>query len=382
MRIHVCGLPHTETTATYCSCAYTGKILKFSTMMYREGHEVFLYAGAENEAECSEHIPLISAHERKGWFGEWDAAALPTITWDPYKDEWWRTMNNRAIREIRRRAEPQDIVCLTAGLAQKPIWDAFPTLTCCESGVGYEGIFTNRCAFESYAWKHWLYGKYAINDGRWFDTVIPNYFDPKDFVTRKKPEDYLLFIGRLVQRKGPHVAAQIAAELDMPLLVAGAGATSHTKGRIVAPEIVIEGPGVEYVGAVGVKERAKLMAGARAILAPTLYIEPFGGVTVEGFFTGTPAVTTDWGVFPETVREGLSGARFNSLADGCEAVERAMLLDRAKIKKYANETYSLDAVGPRFTRWFEHLLTLWDEGWYAQRVSLQHSHRVMAGIQH
>lgn len=366
-RIHLVGLPHTETTALYCSCAYTAKNTKFAKMMTEAGHEVFLYGGEHNEAPCTENVTLITEQERLGWFGPWDAAALPTITWN-ITDPWWEAMNSRAITEINKRAQPQDIVCITAGLAQKPVYDALAHLTCCESGVGYEGIFTNRCAFESYAWMHHLYGKYGFNDGRWFDTVIPNYFDPQDF-KQSKPENYLLFIGRLVQRKGPHVAAQIAAELDIPLLVAGAGAVSYKKGQIVCPEITIEGPTVEYVGPVGVEERASLMAGAKVTLAPTIYIEPFGGVTVESMFCGTPAVTSDWGAFSETVKPGVSGYRFRSLAEGCEAVEKAMLLDRTKVAAYADNTFSLTAVAPQFTRWFDQLTTLWNDGWYQKRAA-------------
>lgn len=367
--LHVIGIPWTQINHTFSKCAYSMKILKFCKMMQNEGFTVHLYAGQHSEVpEGVVAHTVITDVEQRVWFGEWDPNDLfSTINWDSNHPSW-KALNERTIREINKVSQPRDIVCITSGRANKPVYDALNhKLTFCESGVGYEGIFTDRCAFESYAWMHYLYGKAGINDGRWFDTVIPNYFDVDDFVTQKKPGDYLLFIGRLVQRKGPHVAAQIAQELDIPLLVAGPGATSWEKGKIVCPEITIEGSTVEYVGPVGVKERADLMAGARALLAPTSYIGPFEGVTVEGMFCGTPAVTTNWGVFAETVKEGVSGYRFNSLAGGCDAVEAALKLDRAKVKRYAKTHYSLEAVGPQFTRWFEHLDTLWEKGWYQPR---------------
>jgi glycosyltransferase involved in cell wall biosynthesis len=107
------------------------------------------------------------------------------------------------------------------------------------------------------------------------------------------------------------------------------------------------------------------MAGARALLCPTTYIEPFGAVAVEAQICGTPAIATDWGAFPETVEQGVGGYRFRTLAEGVKAVELAGKLKSKEIRQAALATYSLDAVGPRYDRWFKQLLTIWDRGWYA-----------------
>lgn len=54
---------------------------------------------------------------------------------------------------------------------------------------------------------HYTYGKLlGKDDGRFFDAVIPNYFDLDDFpspeAVRDTPkEDYVLFIGRMILRK-------------------------------------------------------------------------------------------------------------------------------------------------------------------------------------
>jgi hypothetical protein len=133
--------------------------------------------------------------------------------------------NQRAIEAIRERIEPRDLILLSAGWTHKAIAAAFPNHIVCEPGVGYEGIFTNYCAFESYAWMHHVYALKGITDGRWFDAVIPNYFDPGDFPCHCSDGagDYLLFLGRLISRKGPHIASQIANACGLPLIVAGAG---------------------------------------------------------------------------------------------------------------------------------------------------------------
>src|SRR4029077_15677822 len=131
---------------------------------------------------------------------------------------------------------------------------------------------------------HHVYAKKNINDGRFFDAVIPNYFDQKEFsLLNPGKGEYLLFLGRIVQRKGPHIASDIAERCGLPLRVAGAGGRQVGKD-IVAPEITVKN--AEYVGTVNVKERAELLAGAKALIVPTTYIEPFGGVAVEAMLAG------------------------------------------------------------------------------------------------
>jgi glycosyltransferase involved in cell wall biosynthesis len=380
--LHVVSLPHTETTATYLHCAYTQKVVKFCKMMRQQGRRVILYGGQENDADCDAFVSLIAKTEREHWFGGWDKNGLfGNVDWSP-QAEPWRVMNGRAIEEIKMRLAHRDFLCLVAGWSQSPIAEALPELLPVEWAVGYEGIHLKHRVFESYAWMHHVYGLKGIKDGLAFDAVIPNFFEPQEFApaspassassassaasgTPSTKEDYLLFIGRIIRRKGPHVAADIAQRAGRKLLVAGPGALSVQGGRITAQDIAFGGDHVEYVGPVDKKARAELMSRAAAVLVPTQYLEPFGGVAIEAMLSGTPAVTTDWGAFPETVVPGVSGHRFRTLAEGVEAVNRAVQIAPEKIRDYAVSRYSLDAVGPMFQEHFHRLSTLWGEGWYA-----------------
>jgi glycosyltransferase involved in cell wall biosynthesis len=79
---------------------------------------------------------------------------------------------------------------------------------------------------------------------------------------------------------------------------------------------------------------------------------------------GTPVIATDWGAFTETVCPGVSGYRFKTLQEGIAAVKNVVTLEPEKIRRYAMERYSLDAVRPQFDRWFKQLDSLWRKGWY------------------
>lgn len=366
MRLHLTGLPHTDLTNETTVCAYTAKARKACEMLKAEGHEVVSYWGPETDADVAEHVPCYTKKQQVKWYGEVDPNLQPTANAFDSASEPWQVMNKRTIRELKKRLEPHDIILLTAGLAHKQVKDAFPEHLTCEWGVGYYGIFDRFCCYESYAWMHHLYGKYDIQDGRWFDTVIPNFFRPEDFSLGTGKEGYLLFMGRLIQRKGLLVAADIARETGMTLVIAGPGADYWSEGYLRTLDgCVVEGD-IIYIGTVDAKQRSELMGNASAVLCPTIYIEPFGGVAVEAQMTGTPAITTDFGAYSETVQPEW---RFRTLAEGIACVEEAKTASKSKfrrsaLRERAIQNYSLEAVGPQYSRWFSNLGLLWKEGWY------------------
>lgn len=369
MKLHLVSLPHAHVSRDVTVCAFTTKTAKFLKMMGERGHEIVLYGGELSDTEgYAELVPVYTDAEQKQWFGDLDANMLPTIAgeWNA-NDEHYCVTNVRAVDAIGERYERGDLVLLTGGLAQKPIADQLPQALVAEWAAGYSGWFAPYVCFESHAWRHYCYGRWgqywgAQHTGRWFDAVIPNFFDPEDWSLEHEKHDYLAFVGRLIANKGPHVAAEIARELGMTLAVAGSGVAEYKEGEYLRCLDGTELRGdIHYVGTLGREERDMFMGSARVLLAPTLYIEPFGAVAVEAPLCGTPSVTTDWGAFSEIVSPE---RRFRTLASGCEAVRAAMDLDPLELQQQALERFSLEAVAPLYERWFSELDTLWRSGWY------------------
>ncbi len=363
MRLHVIALPHTVTSKEFCSCAYTGKVQRFCSMMHSLGHEVFHYGGEGSDVAATEHVTIVTAAQRKLWWGSNDTSReFYKIDWDPRVD-YWRAANDAAIRAIRERIQPRDFLCFIGGACQQPIADAFPAHQAVEYGIGYEGTFANYRVFESYAHMHYLYGKQGQQDGRYYDEVIGNYYDPKDFPGPCEPGDYFLYVGRLIERKGLHLAAQVARETGARLIVAGQGVTDHGPGWVSAEcGWKFEAPGLEYVGTVDVEKRARLMGSARALFAPTQYIGPFEGVHAEALLCGTPVITTDWGCFAETVLDGVDGFRTRSLGEMIWAAQEVAKLDRSIIRQRAMDRWSVNVVRHRYQAFFDRVGSLWDPG--------------------
>lgn len=368
-RFHVVALPHTQTHRRHCPCAYTMKVLHFCQMMKSLGHTVYHYGAEGSEVDCDEHVTIISAEEQERYFGRWNPDAFYNLDWSG-KTDYWYLFNGRAAAAINARKQHKDFLCIIAGSLNYPVWQqAGGGTICVEYGIGYDGTCCRYRVFESYAHMHKIRGAEAGYgaDGQFYDAVIPNYFDPADYPFCPEPKDYYLYMGRLIRRKGVRIAVDVCNALEANLIVAGQGAAEHSAGRIKAEDGEVYEGRLEYVGCVTGQRKADLLGGAKAIFVPTIYIEPFGGVAVEAQMCGSPAITTDWGAFTETVEHGRTGFRCRTFDHFVYAAREAPALDRRYIHDHAVANWSLDRVRWMYQEYFQMLADLWDKGWYTRR---------------
>jgi glycosyltransferase involved in cell wall biosynthesis len=357
--LYFVNLPHTQTTKDYVACAYTQKLVKIVPALRSLGYRCVVMASEENEIECDEFLTLWTREDQLRWFGENDHHTnFFNITWG-VDDPCWVESNLRAIDAIRERIQPNDLIMLIAGLCQKLIADSFPEHKSIEYGIGYQGVFSPFKVFESYAWMHHIYGRMQTQSGGYFDQVIPNYFDEEDFSFNDTPEDYLLFVGRLTNLKGPHVAAEIAKRTGRQLIMAGQGVAHSEPGLIVATDgTMIEGDHVTHVGHVDPFQRSELMRNAYGVITPTVYIEPFGGVSIEALMCGTPVIATDFGAFTETIPHGHVGYRFRTIGEAVWGVNNLDKLDRTAVNRYAVDNFSTEKVKYKYDEYLQQIATI------------------------
>ena len=319
-------------------------------MMTDRQFNVVLYASEDNDVRCKESVTCITK-EKQVEFGFDGHASYNTMRWN-HNDPMWGHFNENAIKAIKDRIFPSDIVCLIGGNAQTPIAEAFQSYLCVEFGIGYEGIMAStHHVFESYAWMHYVYGYNHYPSGIFFDDVIPNSFEIERFTTVKEPQDYFAFVGRLDANKGLNIAQQICEELGAELRIAGIGEP--------------RGYGT-FLGLQNSDEIADLMSNAKALLVPTQYIGPFEGVHIEAQLHGTPVITTDYGVFTETVVNGRNGYRCRMFREFLEAARKAPDLDREVIAGESRIRFGTKTVSKQYKTYFDRLSTLHGDGWYAK----------------
>jgi hypothetical protein len=129
------------------------------------------------------------------------------------------------------------------------------------------------------------------------------------------------------------------------------------------------------------------MAHAIATFTPTEYLEPFAGTHVESMLSGTPPITTNFGVFPGTIPEtenGKVGFRCNVLKDFIHVANNAKDVEHAYVRKYA-EQFLMDNVKWEYQQWFDDLYNLYEgavnpgkKGWY--KLDVDSSNGVLSPI--
>lgn len=357
-RIHLLALPSTQTTKEYDLCGFTQATIRFARLLKNLGHHVILYGSEENEAPCDEFVTVITKEEASTLL---DATTNPaTGLRDPtpyqyaYIEAWspiWQLANARMVREIGKRKEPRDFICSISGGSQKPVADNHSDLMFVEYSIGYNGSFSPYRVFESRAWQHCTYSAQQIADVRYWDTVIPLFYEPEEFPFRATKEPFALYVGRLIERKGLVIACRAAQAAGIPLKVIGHGDKSLVTH------------GAEYLGELKATDRNAWMGRAQCVLTPTIYIEPFNQVAVEAQLCGTPVIATDLGGFTETIEHGKTGYRCNYLGEFVRAIGDTASLNPQYIRDRAVANYSLDAVAPDYQRYFDRLFLLWGKGW-------------------
>ena len=145
--------------------------------------------------------------------------------------------------------------------------------------------------------------------------VIPHGVDPAFSPGGDGAHDYLLYVGAIQARKDPLAAAEAAAAVGLPLVVAG-----PEREPALAREL--ERRGADLRGYVEKDELAGLYRGAACLVLPSRY-EGFGLPVLEAMACGTPVVA-----YPDpAIREVAGDAAVYAEPGGLAEAIRVALAD-------------------------------------------------------
>ena len=355
---HLLALPHTVVRPDFSPCAYTMKVWRMCTMLKQLGLKHVLYANEGSETDCESMEQIFNTKLRQHYYGadsDWRAGGQFRFEGAEAKREYV----NRVVRAIGRRRTGTDLLLVSFGYMHNTIADN-TGLRAIEIGIGYNGSWAPYRVYESFAW---LAAMTYAEDVNYYYTVIPNCYYPREFVNAvpSVAGKYIAFVGRIILRKGILVVLDILRNLpdDYTLHVAGQGnideyvaKNGQLKSRII------------HHGVLTPVDRNNLLVGARALVTPTSYKEPFGGVMVEAQFLGVPVITTDHASMSETIWHGVTGFRCRTLRCFVAAVYEADTLSRERIVERARLTYACDRVKYQYRDYFQDVVNGFDRrGW-------------------
>lgn len=372
--LHLLGLPHTVTASEFSHCAFTGKVQRFAPMMRSVGYHVVHYGNEGATSGANEHVDILFRLELDNFIGGYNPRG-PKFVGDvaDVSNPLYQEFNRRLANELTARVEPGDIICLPFGHAHEQAVRALTTPAYwLETGIGYPTTFAPFRIFESQAWYHWHCGR-ENRTGSDYHWVIPNYYDLSQWTTQETPGKYLLYFGRICDIKGMQIVVEIAKHRpDLTVVICGQG----------DPAPYLSQPNIEYRPPVHGMARDALLGNALAVLMPTRYVEPFGGVTVEAQLTGTPVLGSSFGSFTETILHDVTGYRCRTLGDWLAAVEQVESWDshhRQYISVIAREKYDMYKLAHDYDAAIRQLIDLADKGWYTLRSDLGPVQRAVTG---
>lgn len=241
-----------------------------------------------------------------------------------------------------------------SGIALKHIWRRPLVATIHATELGRRKVLTNNSERHVHemewwltyeAWKVICCSRYMMNEVHsnfWCPTdkisVIYNGYDPKMVKTRsagqtRKDGKTVLFVGRLVYEKGPHLlieAASLLKERDLRVIIVGEGAMRpYLEGLARKLDVSKK---VTFMGRVNDETLLSIYEEASVLVIPSLY-EPFGIVALEAMSLGVPVIVSNTGGLDEIVRDEHEGLKFQTGSSEALAKAIARILDDEGLRK-------------------------------------------------
>jgi len=386
IRLHLPAIPHTITRNEFSHCAFTGKVLRFPSMMIKQGYEVYHYGVETSEPNATVNIDILQKDEwnklriqsyktlknlndvsdeevlqllenNKKFVG--DLANINTILYKTFNVKFREAL----IKNYR--SSKTDIICLPYGKSHDLALENLDVVSV-ESGIGHPDSYRNYRIFESYAWLHYTIGKEKINCPNYF-FVAPIYYNVLEFPLSLKPEKNKIgFFGRICDVKGLCVIVDIAKRFpDVEFVICGQG----------DPNKYLTEPNIKYKEPIHSSERGEFLGSLTGMIAPSLYVEPFCSSAVEAQLTGCPVICFANGAFLETVENFKTGLHCHTLQDFCYGVQMCLdnKFDRQYIGDRSRKLYDMYNVSKQYDYIFRNIMDIHNgsNGWYSKNTYIE-----------
>jgi glycosyltransferase involved in cell wall biosynthesis len=206
---------------------------------------------------------------------------------------------------------------------------------------------------------------------------VHNAVDPSQFPFLAEKSDYFATLARSHPDKGQAVAVQAARKLGVKLKLAGvvadlkrprqvlmelANPLSRYRGiddfRYFSDEIFpyLDEEQVEYIGDLSGQAKLDFLAGAKALLFPIQWDEPFGMAPIEALACGTPVIAIARGALPEIIQHGVNGFLAHTTREFMQYMRRVDEIDPAVCRRSVEERFSAHHMAREYLQRYKTIL--------------------------
>jgi glycosyltransferase involved in cell wall biosynthesis len=171
---------------------------------------------------------------------------------------------------------------------------------------------------------------YLPKDARLHHILNPIEIDAQAARVAAEKNDVFLFIGRLMPEKGALDFARAAREVGVRAVFLGAGPQEAA--------IRAANPDAELPGWATPDEVAEWLGRARALVFPSVWLEPFGLVAAEALSCGVPAIAGRWNAACEMIANGVNGIVYDQR--GALSAALTTLRDDARVAAMSHAAHA------------------------------------------
>lgn len=328
----------------------TERIVSYLTeALVQQGHEVTLYASGDSKTAA--RLKAMSLRSLRNHLSHADIEAI----------------FGEGMADIHRARHAYDIIHFHVGWFEFPVFAdcRTPCLTTLHGPLDHPVLRERVGSYRDFPLVSISNAqRRPLPDQNWLATIYHGVPDPA--IEAGGPGRYLAFLGRISPEKRPDLAIEIAQRAHLPLKIAAKVDPVNEQYFETEIKPLLSRPGVEFLGELDEGAKRSFLAGARALLFPIDWSEPFGLVMIEAFACGVPVIGFRRGSVPEIIEDGVTGFVVEDADAAAAALDRIEMIDRRFVQQRFRERFTVK----RMVRDYAALYSRLADAPYAARVGL------------
>lgn len=199
----------------------------------------------------------------------------------------------------------------------------------------------------------------SFSDIKQMVAVVPNGIALDRFLPNHGNRNGLLWLGRICEEKGPHLALDIAAQADFPIVIAGQVYPFSYHQQFFAREIqprLRTNANATWIDCPPDELKRKLLRESAALLITSQVDETSSLVAMEAAASGTPVVAFRRGALPEVVKHGVTGFVVEDIGEAVKALQKLKSISCEDCARHAQTHFSSVKMADEYQRLYSLLM--------------------------